>query len=227
MALPRVVVFDLDGTLIDSAGDIADVLNVVLAENGRQTLPDEIVRHMIGSGARVLVERALAALDLTGQQPVEPLVDRFEEVYLALGVGRSQLYPGVREVLAALAAAGTVLAVCTNKPQMVTDVILEGLGLRTAFAAVVGVRDGLPRKPAPDMLLTALRETGVLSGAAIMVGDSPIDVATARAAGIPIVAVSYGYSNVALVDLGADVVVDSLDDLMDAFELIAVGQDPR
>jgi phosphoglycolate phosphatase len=227
MALPTVVVFDLDGTLIDSAGDIADVLNVVLAEIGTKTLPDQVVRQMIGSGARVLVERALAALDLTGKQPVEALVERFEEVYLALGAGRSQLYPGGREVLAELAAAGTVLAVCTNKPQPVTDVILDELGLRSAFAAVVGVRDGLPRKPAPDMLLTALRESGKPAGAAIMVGDSPIDVATARAAGIPIVAVSYGYSDVAPEELGADVVVDSLHDLIDAFGRIAVRPDPQ
>lgn len=219
--LPRAVVFDLDGTLIDSAGDIADVLNYVLAGAGLATLSDAAVRRMIGSGARVLIERAMAAQPHPTAADLEPLLEAFEARYLEIGAGRSALFPGGAGALTALADAGCRLGICTNKPQPVTDIILDELALRRRFGSVVGVTALRPRKPAPDMLLKALADLATEPADAIMVGDSETDLATARAAGVPIVLVSFGYTNTPAIDLGADAVIDHLGTLPDVLARLA------
>lgn len=219
---PRAVIFDLDGTLIDSVGDIADVLNDALREQDIATLPEEVVRLMIGSGARILIERALAHLRIPGEEArVTALHHRFEHLYAAVGAGRSVVFPGGREVLSRLSRDGRRLGICTNKPHHVTRGVLDALGLSNLFGAVVGATDDVARKPAPDMLNQALAALEVGPGEAVMLGDSATDVATARAAGVPVLLVSFGYTTVPAAQLGADAVIDALAELPDALARMA------
>jgi phosphoglycolate phosphatase len=210
----RTVVFDLDGTLADTAPDIAAALNRMLTALGREALPEKTIRSLVGHGARSLVERALAA---TGGGP-EALVDRGLPLYLdfyAADVCVGTLpYPGVERALDELAAAGVSLALCTNKVEGLTHQLLAALGWTERFAAVVG-GDSLPtRKPDPAMLHEAIARAG--GGPAAYVGDSITDADTARAAEVPFVAVSFGFSDVPATEFGADAVIDQFNDLIPA-----------
>ena len=211
MRWPRAVVFDLDGTLIDSAGDIADVLNDCLAQDGIGPFPEPAVVAMIGGGAKVLIERAL---DRLGRRHDTALLDRlstrFAARYAALGAGRSRPFPGAAEVLAELAGAGVGLGICTNKPEDITRRVLDQLDLARWFGVVIGESVRLPRKPAPDMLLAALAGLGAAPADSVMIGDSAADIGTARAAGVKAIAVSFGYTTIPPRELGADLVVDHL-----------------
>ncbi len=210
------VVFDLDGTLIDSAGDIADCLNSALEQHGISSLPEDTVRTMIGAGAKVLVGRALQAHSISAKAPlVESLVAAFEARYLELGAGRSKPYPGARQLLDALAARGIKMAVCTNKPDGVAGVVIEALGLADYFEMVLGVRAGLARKPAPDMLAHIMERLNCPTHACLVVGDSDMDVGMARAKGVKVIVVSYGYSQVPAAQLGGDGVIDNLLDTLE------------
>ena len=223
MPLPHAVIFDLDGTLIDSVGDIADVLNLCLSQHGIAPFDEPTVTTMIGGGARVLIERALTRL---GRRSESALLDRlqhdFEHRYHALGAGRSVVFPGGRELLASLAAQGVGLGICTNKPEPITLKALAGLDLATVFGAVVGETPALPRKPHPAMLLAAIERLGARPADAVMVGDSAADVGAARAAGVPVVAVSFGYTTTPAAELGADAVIDHLSELPAALVRLAV-----
>ena len=209
-----VLIFDLDGTLVDSAPDLHRSLNAVLAEQGRQSVSLADIRAMVGDGAAKLVERGFAD---TGA-PVEPgslpaLVERFLVHYTAGRHALTTPFPGVGETLAALRAQGCKLGVCTNKPYRPTMEILEILGLQRFFGAITG-GDSLPvRKPDPGHLLGTLGLIGAARDHALMVGDSANDVAVARAARVPVVVVTYGYSQIAPADLGADALIERFDDL--------------
>ena len=209
--------FDLDGTLIDSAGDIADVLNVCLAEEGIAPFDEPAVVTMIGGGARVLAERALVRL---GRRQDEALLDRlhrgFASRYEALGAGRSAPFPGALDVLQALSSDGVGLGICTNKPEEITVRVLDELDLTRWFGAVVGESPRLPRKPDPAMLLAALDRLGARAADAVMIGDSAADVGTAKAAGVKVIAVSFGYTTIPARELGADLVIDHLAELPSA-----------
>lgn len=208
---PRAVVFDLDGTLIDSAGDIADVLNECLVENDLPPFDEPAVVTMIGGGAKVLVERALDRLGRRNEAELhDRLLAQFAVRYAALGAGRSRLFPGALEVLQRLHGEGIALAICTNKPEAITRRVLAELDLARWFGAVVGESPRLPRKPAPDMLLAALDGVGARPAEAVMIGDSAADVGTARAAGVRSIAVTFGYTTIPPRELGADAVVDHL-----------------
>jgi phosphoglycolate phosphatase len=217
-ALPRAVVFDLDGTLVETLPDIADALNRALAERGIPHLPHEETRLMIGAGARVLVERALEARDLGGDTGlVDDCYARFLHHYEAVPAAKSEPFPGVCNALDALAAAGCGLGVCTNKPHGLTLTILEALGLAGYFGEAVLGGDALPvHKPDGEHLLAVLDRLGAAPHEAVMVGDSATDVAAARNAGVRVVVVPFGYTGTPAGALGADGVVESFDALESA-----------
>jgi phosphoglycolate phosphatase len=192
----RAVLFDLDGTLLDTAADIAAALNGALAEAGLDTVPVARVRTFIGRGVPTLIERALAHLGAAGSD-CAPLLERFHAHYArieARGELTAVIYPGVSAGLVALHERGLRLAVVTNKPTRAATDLLERRGLARCIQAVVGGDSGLPRKPHPQPLLRACGELGVAPAAAFMVGDSLVDVQAARAAGLPVVCVPYGYN---------------------------------
>ena len=206
--------FDLDGTLIDSVGDIADVLNACLSDHGMPPFDEPTVTTMIGGGSRVLAERALARRARTSDRALlDRLVADFETRYRDLGAGRSTVFPGGRELLAELSQAGIGLGICTNKPAAITARALEELDLARWFGAVVGETPGLARKPDAAMLLATLGQLGAAPETSVMIGDSPADIGAARAAGAAVVAVSFGYTTTPPAQLGADAVIDSLAEL--------------
>lgn len=213
------IVFDLDGTLVDTAADLHLVLAEVFAEAGLEAAEPPAVRNMIGDGARTLVERALVAAG----NPAEPVLvdrlhDRFRSRYAAQPCRASTVYPGGRELLARLAAAGLRLGLCTNKPQAATLGLLEALNLSACFAAIVG-GDVLPvRKPDPGHLVAVLQALAATPASTVMVGDSRNDLLTARGAGTPCVLVSFGYTAEPAAGLGADAVIDRLDELPTALQ---------
>ena len=206
------VVFDLDGTLIDSAPDLQAALNETLREIGKKPLPQEAVRRMIGDGTAMLVARGLAASGVAAEALAECL-PRFLALYEADPVRHTRLYPGVPQVLAQLVAEGRRLAICTNKPQTATLAVLRGLDLDGFFAAVVGGDALAVKKPDPGHVLGAIAALGVAPEHAVMVGDNENDVAAGKGAGVPVVLVRYGYARVPLAELPADIQIDDFTSL--------------
>jgi phosphoglycolate phosphatase len=205
------IAFDLDGTLADTAPDLAAALNHALVQLGRPAVPEEDVRHLVGHGARALLRRGLAE---TGQAP-EELVEAgfpiFIDYYLDHICVGTRPYDGVEAALDALKAEGIRVALCTNKAEVLTFALLDALNWRGRFDAVVG-GDTLPvRKPYPAPLHEAIARAG--GGRAAFVGDSIIDADTAKAARLPFVAVSFGFSDRPVVDLGADAIIDRYEQL--------------
>lgn len=189
---PSLVVFDLDGTLIDSAADLASAINGMLAGFGCEPLSLQQVRRMIGDGVAMLVGRALAA---RGCEQADPAAASrlFMQHYASDATSRTTAYAGVGDALARLRAAAIPLAVCTNKPERIAIGILESLGLAGYFSRVVG-GDSLPfRKPDPRVLLSILQGFDVLPERSLLVGDSEVDAATARAANVRFVLMKQGY----------------------------------
>jgi phosphoglycolate phosphatase len=222
MSSLKAIIFDLDGTLVDSARDLQDATNALLVEEGLRSISLAEVKSMIGDGVAKLVERAIEATggDLT-RLPI--LVLRFLEIYEANASHHTEAYPGVRNTLEGLSSMGLPLAVVTNKPYSATIDILEALGLSAFFGAVIG-GDTLPeRKPHPAPILLALERLGVSPKAALMVGDNYHDVQAARAAGVRAFAVTYGYSHKPHAELGADRLIDTMSELLPIVEdMIAV-----
>jgi phosphoglycolate phosphatase len=186
------VIFDLDGTLIDSAPDLAVAINAMLADYGRDALSVAEVRRMVGDGVAMLVARALTARDCRPEDPAA--AERsFMRHYESDATSLTTVFPGAAQALQALSAAGIPLAVCTNKPARLATDILDSLGLGNYFARVIG-GDSLPfRKPDPRMLLALLEGFAARPDRALLVGDSEVDAATARAAGVPFVLMTHGY----------------------------------
>lgn len=209
----RAIVFDLDGTLIDSAAELRQALNLALGTMGRRALSVREVTAMIGDGIVRLTERALAA---TGAPQTDAALDRavaaVKDAYA--GLPPSSLYGGARETLADLTSRGIALALCTNKPIDATLRLMDQLGLTACFEAVAGGDSYPTKKPDPTPVRGLLAQLGVTPGAAAMIGDSSNDINAGRAAGLTTVAVSYGYSLVPVLELGADLVVDRLPDLL-------------
>lgn len=215
---PAAVLFDLDGTLLDTAGDIALALSRAFADHGHPSPPAAAVRQMIGKGAPVLVERAVAAQGLTvDAEGHVALLDRFFHHYgrlQDLDECAAEPYPGAREALAALHAAGLPLGVVTNKVHRFATGLLRRKGLAGYLRVVVGGDTCERRKPDPMPLLHACAQLGVAPSTALMVGDSRNDVEAARAAGMPVVLVPYGYTEGQDPRLlPCDHMVDSLADL--------------
>jgi phosphoglycolate phosphatase len=216
---PKAIVFDLDGTLVDSAPEIATALNTAMAEIGQPPFPLSEVQTFIGGGAKVALQRALTARGSEIESTVfDAMMASFYKVYAEVSEAGNGLYPGVKETLAELSRRGVPLGVCTNKAEHITAIALRALGIAPFFSAVIGARDDLPRKPAPDMLLAALGRLGARPAEALVIGDSRSDVGAARAAGCPVIAVSYGYAHGPVADLRADRVIDRMVDLLHHLE---------
>ena len=193
---PRAVVFDLDGTLVDTALDIAAALDRLLVELGHRAVGVDVARGLIGGGARALVERGLAAAGAPAPGDPDALARRWLDIYEAGICENSRPYPGVDQTLTRLARAGARLAVCTNKADRSALRLLDALGLSGHFTAIVG-GDVPRRKPDPAHLRAALGRIGAREDEAVLVGDSDTDAATARDAGVAFIAVSYGYGPLA------------------------------
>lgn len=209
-----VIVFDLDGTLVDTAPDLMGTLNTVLGEEGLPPLPYEMAPLLVGRGAKVMLERGFAA---DGQPLDEPeasrLFDRYIEVYLGRIADHSRPFPGVLDALGRLEAEGAVLAVCTNKRTDLSLAVMDALDLTKRFKVIVGP-DMAPRpKPDASHLLRTVELAGGDPKRAVMVGDSINDVLAAKNAGIPVVVVSFGYTDIPAKDLGGDALIDRFDEL--------------
>ncbi|MEG3144105.1 phosphoglycolate phosphatase [Sphingomonas sp. RT2P30] len=210
----RTIAFDLDGTLADTAPDLAAALNHTLAFLGRRTVALAEVRGMIGHGVRALLRNGLAATGGADEASLDaglPEMMRFYEAHLC---DLTTPYPGVSETLDALSDRGIVLALCTNKPELLALGLVEQLGWRHRFAAIVGGDTLAVSKPDAAPLHEAVKRAG--GGPAAFVGDSIVDVQTARAAGVPCIAVSFGFADRPADQLGADAVIDRFDALLSA-----------
>jgi phosphoglycolate phosphatase len=217
------VVFDLDGTLVDTAPDLVATLNQILGREGLPPVDYGVARKMIGGGARAMIERGLLADGRPPEQSIDRLVADFIDLYASQIAERSQPFPQLETVLDELAARGCKLAVCTNKLEWLSVRLLDALGLSGRFAAVCGADTFGVSKPNPKLLFGAIARAGGRADAALMVGDSATDVAAARAAGIPVVAVDYGYTEIPAAELGADRVISTLTQLPEAvFELVSL-----
>ena len=216
---PQAILFDLDGTLIDSAPDIAAAANALIAEHGRKPLSVPAVRDMIGDGIRKLVDRAFAASgEAVAGEALDAAFHRMMELYGDHLTILTKPNAGALAIVEAYAKARVKIAVVTNKPQPFTERILEHFGFAPFVDTAVGGEAGFAKKPAPDMLLEACKRLGVSPSRALMVGDSIADVASARAAHIPVVLVEDGYSREPLSSLGADGVMKSFADLPQTIE---------
>jgi len=212
-----VVVFDLDGTLIDTAPDLVGTLNVLLAEEALPALTMAEARPMIGQGARAMLAKGLAAAGAPlGETRMAALFERFIAHYRAHIADASRPFPGVVAALDTLTVAGVRLAVCTNKRTDLSLALLEALGLASRFAAIVGPDAAGAAKPDPRHLAAAIERAGGRRDFAVMVGDSASDAGAARAAGVPLVLVSFGYTEVPARELSPDALIDHFDELAGA-----------
>jgi phosphoglycolate phosphatase len=218
----RTIVFDLDGTLVDTAPDLISTLNLVLAGEGLPPVAYDDARRMIGGGARRMIERALIA---EGQNVPGAELDRmfriFVDHYSAHIADRSRPFPHLESMLQQFADEGFRLAVCTNKLEWLSLRLLDTLNLSRYFAAICGPDTFGIQKPDPQMLRLTIGRAGGEVQRAIMIGDSVTDMRTARAANVPVIAVDFGYSEVAPEALNADRLISSYRELPDA--IAAVG----
>jgi phosphoglycolate phosphatase len=222
---PLAVVFDLDGTLVDSRDDIATACNHALVAHGRAALPVDVVRRFVGDGARLLVARAfeLAASDPALDAPLAT----FRAYYEAHPADTTTLLPGARDVLDALRARGVKLAIATNKPRGVTERALDALDLRARVDALAAGGDG-PLKPHPFTVRSVLEAVGVEPGCAWMVGDGPQDVRAGRAAGAFTIALRGGFAEPSkLAASKPDAFVDALAELLEPGDGLTADRPPR
>jgi phosphoglycolate phosphatase len=225
MTLPQpfdALIFDLDGTLIDSAPDVCASVNRVLAENGRRQLTLDEAKDMVGWGGRVLVEKALAT---TGDAGTPEMIDSALEAFLVTYADRpaehTSVYPGVIEMLETLKADGVKLGICTNKPTATTPPVLKAMGL-DRFFEVISCGDAVPhKKPDGRHVLACIEQLGATPKTTAMIGDSENDISAAIDAGIRSVCVTFGYAHVALNEIGADALIDHFDALPQALREIA------
>ena len=211
------LVLDLDGTLVDTCRDLVPALNAVTALDGLPPVRMDDVGHIVGHGARAMIARAYElygrALD---EATHERLFTEFLARYGARIADESRPFPGAAAMLGRFAAAGWSLAVCTNKPERLSRLLLGALLPDHGFAAVSGGDTFAVRKPHPDHLLGTIRTAGGAAQAALFVGDSATDVDTARAAGVPVAGVTFGYASVPMAALAPDLLIDHFDQLTPA-----------
>lgn len=215
--MSRLVVFDLDGTLVDSKRDLADSANEMLAGYGAAALSEEAITRMVGAGAAQLVARTLQAAHL--DVPLDNALARFLESYDRRLTNHTRPYPGIPEVLTELDSEGVKMALLTNKPLEASERILDAFGLARFFRLRIGGDGPWPRKPAPDGLRFLLKEESAEPLETVMVGDSPVDLATARNAGVRACLARYGFgfADIAPEMLqGDELIVDHARDIAEA-----------
>lgn len=219
MTSPRTVVFDLDGTLVDTAADLIAALNYVLDREGLPVVPLASARNMIGAGARKLIERGL---EVDGRNvsvdELNRLTRDFIDFYAAHIADASRPFEGLEDALDELSGRGHRFAVCTNKLEWLSKLLLDRLGLSSRFAAICGADTFGVAKPDPAILQQTLARAGGHTSAAIMVGDAGPDVGVARRAGIPVIGVSFGYTDVPIAELKPDRLIGHMSELPAAVE---------
>ena len=223
MSVPTIV-FDLDGTLVDTAPDLIDTLNVVFAREGSAAgRPTTTARKLIGGGARMMIARGIEAEGRSlAPADLERLFADFIAHYSAHIADRSRPFPGLIEALDSLAARGHRFAVCTNKLERLSVLLLQKLGLLDRFAAICGQDTFGIQKPDPEVLRRTIAAAGGSAQRAIMIGDSLTDIRTARAAGVPVIAVDFGYSEQPVSEFAPDRIVGHFSQLPAAIEAISL-----
>jgi phosphoglycolate phosphatase len=221
MSNSPMIVFDLDGTLVDTAPDLISALNYVLAREGLPPVPLQQARTMIGQGARRLIERGL---ELEGREmsmaEVTRLTTDFIDYYAAHIADESRPFEGLIEALDLLEARGHRFAVCTNKLEWLSKLLLDQLGLTPRFAAICGADTFGVSKPDPVILQQTVARAGGKMSSVIMVGDAGPDIGVARRAGIPVIGVEFGYTEVPIADLKPDLLISHMRQLPAAIETL-------
>lgn len=206
--------FDLDGTLIDSAPSLASSLGVLLREMKIEPTSITETRQLIGNGIPVLVKRALESRQVAlDSEKLAAAIERFMRIYEDRLLDETRLYPNVERNLQRFAGEGWRLAICTNKAERLTRRILDGLGLLHVFSVVTGPETFNCAKPSPQILSRTIEAAAAAGKPAILIGDSEIDIATAKAASVPVIAVTYGYCKTPIAELRPDGLVDDFDEL--------------
>jgi phosphoglycolate phosphatase len=223
--LVPLAVFDLDGTLVDTAPDLVATLNVILAREGLPPVAYDAARNMVGGGARLMIERGLAA---EGRKLATPAIDKlvkdFIEHYAAHIADLSRPFPGLEAALDELEAGGCRLAVCTNKLEWLAVRLLDALGLAKRFVAICGADTFGLQKPNPELLQRTITRCAGRIELTVMIGDSISDIAMAKAANVPVIAVDHGYTETPVGELGPDRVISAFPDLPSVvFDLFAGG----
>jgi phosphoglycolate phosphatase len=227
MTLPRTLVFDLDGTLVDTAPDLIAALNFVLAREGLPPLPMHRARNMIGAGARKMLERGLEAEGRTvSVEELNRLTKDFIDYYADHIADGSRPFEGLEAALDDLQGQGFQFAVCTNKLEWLSKRLLDQLGMSARFAAICGADTFGVAKPDPVILQQTLARAGGPLASAIMVGDAGPDVGVARRAGIPVIGVEFGYTEVPIAELKPDRLIGHFRDLSGAVHSL-IGAAPR
>ncbi len=218
------VILDLDGTMIDTAPGVVHTMNVLLERRGRRRLTLEEVRGQISYGARAIMRHAMHATGSgVGDDELGGLFDEFIEHYSTIMGKASTPYPGLQNALAGLGESGKLLGVCTNRIEQSAVTLLDELGLGGHFAAIIGQDTIGIAKPDPAPVFETLKRMGGDAEHAIFIGDSEIDIAAAKAANLPVIAVSFGYSKVPAIELGADMLIHHFDQLEAAISALMPG----
>ena len=209
----RPLAFDLDGTLIDSAPDLADSLDILLSEINRKPLGLLAVKNLVGEGAVAMIEKGLKATGGLGKHDMHKLRARFLEIYYSRMTYKTKLFPGCIETLELLKKTNHVLDLVTNKPEYMALPILEKLNIKKYFANVSGGDTYSERKPSAKHLINTFKDIGIDHSNAILIGDSITDIKCAKNTNIPIILVSYGYLNQNIDEVLADKIIDTLKEL--------------
>jgi phosphoglycolate phosphatase len=218
------VVFDLDGTLVDTAPDLVDTLNVIFAQEGFAPLAYEDARNFVGGGARVMIARGFNAQGcVLSPDRLEQLFEDFILHYSEHLTDKSRPFPGVVSALDLLAARGCCFAVCTNKLEALSVRLLDKLGLAHRFAAICGQDTFGMQKPDPEILRRTISAANGRPETAVMVGDSINDIRTARAANVPVIAVDFGYSERPIAEFGPDRTISHFSELPASVAVISSG----
>ncbi len=210
----KALIFDLDGTLVDTAPDLAAATNTILVAEGRRRVSLNEIRNMVGQGARRMIERGFTATGAPLEpQRLEPLYERFIAYYVEHIADESRLFPGVADLIARCRRSGVALAVCTNKLETLSVSLIAAMGLSEDFPVIIGPDTIGIGKPDPAPYVEACWRLGVKPDETTMIGDSETDILTARAAGVPVIAVSFGYTDKPVRSLSPDHVVDHFDEI--------------